>query len=261
MLKKIELQEQIEKTWDKSQFFDEWAEYLISLDLPKYLEEQELDLDFSMSALTLLAMKQVLEPSALIGMMRKYREDIQEVADELAKLVLAEFIIYDEVEDKLISTVEPSEYLKQIQRDYQFLPPMIVEPEEVKDNNSIGYRTYKRTPLMGGCYHKEDISLDVLNKINKNRYSINEVIYNQCDNKFKNENNKNIKTKRLFNERLSRVVDLMLKTGNSFHFCWLIDYRGRVYPHADTLTAQGNDYGKAILEWEEAQPVDLDAIQ
>lgn len=260
MLKKIELQEEIERTWNKEQLYDLMGGFLVSCNVIEFLEEKELDVNFCMKALTLLGMHQRLEPSALIGMLRGFRDTVQEVADEVQTLVEHEFITYNIAENLLESVAPIPPVIQEKIKDFQFLPPMIVPPKEVKDNDHIGYLTYKRTPLLGGRYHTEDISLDVINKMNTNNYAVSVPIYNMCANKFKNENIKNKKTKYLFDTRMYRVVDLMFQTGNSFYFCWSVDYRGRVYPRADTLTAQGNDYGKAILEWAEPEAVDLDAI-
>lgn len=261
MLEKIEIQEQIEKRWDKSQLYPLCKEYLTSIGLVENLERDGLDTVIGFQAMLIILISQSVEPSALVGQLRRLAEDVQTIANVLEEMLKGNYFTYDEETETINSRVPLPENLEYDAQFYQFLPPMIVPPLEVKDNNSLGYLTYKRTPLMGRAYHHYDIALDVLNKMNSNSYSINFTVYNNCENKFKDENRRNKKTKVLFDQRLHRVVNLMYETGNQFHFCWCIDYRGRVYPYADTLTAQGNDFVKAILEFSEPVTSDLDVIE
>lgn len=54
------------------------------------------------------------------------------------------------------------------------------------------------------------------------------------------------------------VAEKMMENGNSFHFVYSLDWRGRIYPVAASLSPQGDDSAKALMHFTRAVPLGAD---
>lgn len=54
------------------------------------------------------------------------------------------------------------------------------------------------------------------------------------------------------------TADKMMEYGNHFHYAYNLDWRGRIYPVASSLTPQGDDASKALLRFSAGVPLGAD---
>ena len=69
------------------------------------------------------------------------------------------------------------------------------------------------------------------------------------------ERNAKVTSKRLQLTQKLWTAEMMLERGNSFHFVYNLDWRGRMYPIAPGLSPQGDDLAKAMLHFTEGVPL------
>ena len=63
------------------------------------------------------------------------------------------------------------------------------------------------------------------------------------------EGNAKMESKRLQLVQKLWTAEMMMERGNHFHFVYNLDWRGRIYPVASSLTPQGDDSAKALLRF------------
>lgn len=63
------------------------------------------------------------------------------------------------------------------------------------------------------------------------------------------EANAKMDSKRLQVVQKLWTAEMMMERGNQFHFVYNLDWRGRIYPVASSLTPQGDDSAKALLHF------------
>lgn len=170
---------------------------------------------------------------------------------------------------KIYCGFELDEETKNIISNYQYLPPMIVEPLPVgKNNKGSGYLTKANDSLiLNNNHHNLDICTEFLDLLNKTSYSLNtEVIKNVRNTwgdltkpKSPEDNNGVQETETNWKERIKafeayereclKLFAFLVHQGNQFWFTHKYDKRGRVYCCGYHVNTQGNDYQKAIVEF------------
>ena len=79
------------------------------------------------------------------------------------------------------SLILPDEVIETRLNLYCYMPPMVERPDVLENNKSCGYKTIKADSLILGHqenYHEGCISLDVLNKLNRNQYELDNEFIN-----------------------------------------------------------------------------------
>lgn len=140
-----------------------------------------------------------------------------------------------------------------------YLPPLIVQPRKVKENNhSVYLNTSKDSLILGkGNYHDKRISLDVINSLNSTKLSINidmleylkndivldedEVNAMKADPKRKEQYNKLMKDS-------AYVYAYLVANGNEFYLSHKFDKRGRTYCQGYHCSYQGNSFRKSVID-------------
>lgn len=155
----------------------------------------------------------------------------------------------------------------------EYLPPMIHEPEELVHNMSNGHLTFNDSLILGkGNHHDGDICLDVLNLVNKTKFSLNleflckveedtsEVTVESLMDKALRAGkpiNKTDAAARLvqyqenwehFKEQSYEFYHLMESQGNVFYLTNKPDKRGRLYSQGYHISPQGTSFKKASLD-------------
>lgn len=174
--------------------------------------------------------------------------------------------------DKIIKFIDESQYL----------PPMVVEPLELKTNFDSGYLTHNDSLILGsGNHHDGDICLDVLNLMNRVELSLAldflckvEEEPNQpitAENIIKAAAKEGIKltmgqAKEQMLEQLKswnrfkihsyRFYDLIQSQGNVFHMTHKVDKRGRAYSQGYQINPQGAAFKKAMIELANAEYIE-----
>lgn len=143
--------------------------------------------------------------------------------------------------DKLITFIEES----------QFLPPMVVEPLELKTNFCSGYLTHNDSLILGsGNHHDGDICLDVLNLMNRVELSLDLGFLSSVE----EVPNKPLVTQdqhdnwKQFKIHSYRFYSLIASQGNVFYMTHKVDKRGRAYSQGYHINPQGSAFKKASIE-------------
>lgn len=164
-------------------------------------------------------------------------------------------------------SLEP-ETLKLI-KQYQYLPPMIVPPLEIRDNRGSGYLSIRWDSLiLKDNHHDGDICLDSINRFNQVAFSLDErVIRNVRDNRkhlnfpkgdeSKDEWKARVESFLKMEKESMKVFATLINEGNRFHLTHKVDKRGRTYCQGYHVSYQGNTYRKAILQLADTELVDI----
>jgi len=142
----------------------------------------------------------------------------------------------------------------------RYLPPMVGEPEVIKTNRDSGYLTHNESVIMGsGNHHNDEISLDVLNILNRTPLKLNECFLDNV----KEVPNKPLDTiEKLTNwERFKSLskhfYDLIRNQAEKFYLVHGFDKRGRAYCHGYNISTQGAPYKKAMIDFANKEYVDV----
>ena len=120
------------------------------------------------------------------------------------------------------------------------LPPLLVVKPWTNHENG-GYQTVKHRAILGSHnQHKGYVALDVLNQLQDVQWTINTSILTSFSDTTSYDSNK-----------VASVTSDML--GNSFHFMWQYDKRGRVYNKGYEISLQSSEYHKALLDFSTAE--------
>lgn len=151
----------------------------------------------------------------------------------------------------VVSRMKLSSKLLTFIDESQYLPPMVVEPLELKTNYCSGYLTHNDSLILGsGNHHDGDICLDVLNTMNRVELSLDLDFL--C--KVEEEPNHALDTQDKrdewlrFKKQSYRFYDLMQSQGNTLYLTHKVDKRGRIYAQGYHISTQASSFKKAMLE-------------
>jgi hypothetical protein len=168
-------------------------------------------------------------------------------ANKMASLMIQSKI---PLEDNLVDWIVHSQYL----------PPMVCEPLELRNNFSSGYLTHNDSLLLGGPinHHDGDICLDVLNTINKVALTMDLEFLSTYEEMptFDLDTPDKINQWKNFKKQSYRFYDLIQNQGNHFYLTHKVDKRGRVYAQGYHISTQGTAFKKAMIELAEPEYIE-----
>ena len=215
------------------------------------------------------------------------RDAIATMGEILAILALTDvFDIFKEGRQaslQLVSNILLSDQLMQDMENVQYLPPMLCEPKELKNNRESGYLTFNDSLMLGsGNHHEGDLCLDVLNRMNQVRLKLDTdflcKIEEDPNSEFTVEKIKEAAWERgedisdheamdrveqqkenwkNFKQQSYEFYSLIAKCGNTFHLTHKVDKRGRIYSQGYHLNTQGTSFKKAMIEFAEQEIVEV----
>ena len=149
------------------------------------------------------------------------------------------------------SNFECSTHVKEFINQTKYLPPMLVQPNPWKDNNTGGNLSGSGSVILKRInYNNEEQCLNVLNTLQEIPWTINENILEfmevskkPLDTVLKKKSFKYLK------ETSEEVFNELIALGNKFYFVWKRDSRGRSYSQGYHVNLQGNSYRKALVEF------------
>lgn len=142
--------------------------------------------------------------------------------------------------------------------------PSLVPLRKVRRNNEIGYRTFKKSVIMGGKHHDHNVCLDHINKRNAVAFKLNPFIagrilagklgkfdptpkFSKKLGRVENENEVQ-ERKEAHLDREKYMKQKMQAIGTSeFYFSHRRDNRGRTYVEGYHFNYQGTDDQKALI--------------
>ncbi|WP_269519485.1 hypothetical protein [Alteromonas sp. BMJM2] len=181
--------------------------------------------------------------------------------------VIAEYDLFDifkmETDEgatlHLMNNIELSEQVHKHLRATKYLPPMIVQPNEVTRNYDSDLLTESSSMILGkGTHHDEDICLDSINTFNRIPLCLNERILTQLS-EVPKKADMPADTKRqwlTFVTESYRTYRDLIQTGNKFYERHKVDKRGRTYAQGYHVSTQGNQFRKAIVEFADKEVIE-----
>lgn len=148
-----------------------------------------------------------------------------------------------------------------------YLPPMVCEPQEIRDNHHSGYLTHNDSVILKHYNHHDgDVCLDVINLQNSIPLSLDVEFITTVEetpskdldeipgSQFKSARERQIMLQQKlddwehFKTQSIKVYALMVGHGNRFWLTHKVDKRGRLYAQGYHINTQGTKYKKAAVE-------------
>lgn len=215
----------------------------------------DLNYDICKVIMAFMLMQKRMKIEELVGRLYIKEKDINLILNQVELLIEADCIQYNEERDELITNYALSPEEEQTRLTYMYPLPMIIEPERVNDNHSTGYLTIKSSIICRNEPERDDYNLDHINRLNKVSLSINKSVLENCTNKNKNppKTKQEIRNFNKFCDTQKNIAEAYLD--KKFYLTHKYDKRGRYYPTGYYINYQGNDYGKALINFGEGEKV------
>lgn len=133
----------------------------------------------------------------------------------------------------------------------RYLPPMLIQPEKLKNNRHNPHLTYNDSLILGkGNHHDGDICLDVLDKKNSVALTLDTDFLSSVEEEPKNAPTDHLQIKQWneFKRQSYEVYEMLVKAGNEFYLTYKYDKRGRIYAQGYHVSTQGTSFKKASIE-------------
>jgi hypothetical protein len=259
----LEFQIEIEKLFHKNQLMPRIeAEFEAEPAFRKAMLAHGIDIDFGYALLAQMVLHKRAHLPTLVGALRKhFEDDCQLTTDELLKAVKADLVDWSPVARQFIVKYGISPDVQEDLDRYQYPLPMVVPPQELKDNHDTGYYTSRNSAILKHNHHDEDICLDHLNAVNQTRFRINQDVATTVRNKWKNldkpkldEEQEDYRKRVKAFEKYDRTAhDVMTHLGiaaeGEFYLTHKYDKRGRTYCQGYVVNYQGTAWNKAVIEF------------
>jgi len=261
----LEFQIDIEKLFHKNQLFPRIEGEFTTckeFNFRGHMIEHKIDEDFGFALLVQMVLHKRAHLPTLVGTLRKYfDEDAQKTAEELEKAVAANLVDWSPVSRQFILRYGISPDVQAEIDRYQYPLPMVVEPQELKDNRDTGYFTSRNSVILRHNHHDEDVCLDHLNQVNKIRFRVNQKVATTIRNRWRNldkpkpdeevgEYNKRAKAFEKYDRTAHDVMHhLGLANEGEFYLTHKYDKRGRTYCQGYVVNYQGTAWNKAVIEF------------
>lgn len=267
MINKIEFQRSMEERYSKYQLMKIIKEDLWNTpSIKETIENNKLDKDSTLYCLAQLILRKRVRIETMVGLMKKYADSLDEVANMIYKIGLAELYTVTMDKGTLITKYELDKELEEKIGKFQFLPPMIIRPNKLRSNKDMVYLTVKLNHVLKCRNTKEDICLDHLNRVNRIPLKLNmDVAWNtKC--RWKNIDKKKedesmgewLDRRKQFDkyvEKAYETMELINSVSDEFYMIHGYDKRGRVYPRGYHVNPQGVDWNKAVVEFKNKEIV------
>ena len=243
------------------------AELLGSGPVIEAIQRSGLDEEFALDLLAQMILHKRTTVPTLVGLLKRHfmhcDNPYQACSDALKHAVIMDLMDWDQSRDQFVVRFNITEQTQTLLRQYQYLPPMIVPPLEVKDdgnNRGSGYLTIRTDSLLlQNNHHGGDICVDSLNRFNRIPLSINEDVVKSIRNEWRHmdkpkdgESFEDFQKRLKAFERYERdsffTIALMIEMGNTFWLTHKVDKRGRTYAQGYHITTQGDCWNKACIE-------------
>lgn len=235
-------------------------------DFISYFKELDIPTKFAINLLTQMVLHKRTNMQTMVGLLSKYADTPQQVADYLEKAVHGDLVDWDVNLKVFIVAVDISPEVQQDLDRYQYPLPMIIEPLHVKDNSTTGYLTSKNSIILKNNHHEEDVVLDHINRMNLTPLRINFDVVDMIKNSWKNlDKQKEDETYQDFRKRqkafakYDRTAKDVMKTvteySDKIYLTHRYDKRLRTYCQGYHTNYQGNAWNKACVEMYEGEPL------
>jgi len=130
---------------------------------------------------------------------------------------------------------------------FQYMPPMLSEPQNWISNSKGGWLTFDKHVVLGkGNHHQEQQDLETLNKLQQIPWKMDVGVITQFVSKERYKNDREV---------FARYF------GEEFYFVWRFDKRGRMYSSGYNINLQSEQFRRAALSFAQAEPVTKEGIK
>lgn len=251
----------LEELFDKNQRIPEVKKYYEEHTIPfkQYAEDEDIPYNLVIAILVQMYLHKRCLPGVLFGVLRRIEPDIKQLAVYLDKAVATGLLGYDDGREEFYIVLDISPELNERLEKFCFPMPMLIEPDEIKQNDDNGYISTSGSVLLNNCFHDKDIALDHLNRVNAIPLGINEDVSKFIQNKWKHLDKpkvgetrtdyaKRVKAFAKYDKYSKDILKLFINQDNKFYLTHKYDKRGRSYVHGYYINYQGNDWNKAVVE-------------
>jgi len=114
------------------------------------------------------------------------------------------------------------------------------------NNRNGGYLTRNDSILLKDNHHAFQQSLDVINKLNSIKFSLDENVLAEPEERDSLDTPEKIQQFEQFCNESITVYDYILEEGNEYYMTHSLDFRGRCYVNGYTISYQSGEYRKAL---------------
>jgi len=187
--------------------------------------------------------------------------DYQYTADLIAGMLVAGFVDYEPLSEDFVCVFSIPAQMQEKLASLQYPIPMICKPRKLNCNKHDGYLTGSKSVLLKGYnHHDDDVNLDLINRLNGIKFTLNHTVGNLIRNQWKDLDKKKpdefvdeyidrVASFLRYEENSKEVMQLMAMSGDEFYFTHRYDKRGRVYCQGYHINYQGNSWNKAVVEF------------
>ena len=202
--------------------------------------------DFALDVLRHMALFKTATFQQLAGVLMHHFITVQECVDALTVAVEKDLMDWYPKDEKFVSRISLDKKTHETLEQYQYLPPMVRKPRKLRTNTDSGYLSIpKDSVILQDNHHEGDLCLDHLNRFNRVELVLN---------------SKMTETPMPEKDYLKRITTLFNMELIGDRTMWLThkyDKRGRTYAQGYTISYQGTDYNKAVVEFANKQVVPL----
>lgn len=256
-----ERQIQLELMFHKNQELKVLKQEFSTPAILKKLDRIGVPVKFGIFTLVQLYLHKQADVPTLVGILDNGDYQIEDIAKYLQIMAEKDLIDFNPEYGKFVTVFDVDRKIKKQLEKFQFPLPMIVEPRKIKNNHTNGYlQVNNESLLLNGAYHKEDICLDHINRVNRIPLAIDLDTAYACKNQWKNMDKRSPnesmeefrKRKKNFEKYMNTaytVMELVALEGNKVYFTHAYDKRGRTYTRGHHVNDQGNDWNKACIQF------------
>lgn len=249
------LQLELEKKYNKNQQIPKLTKEFEDSGLIQKPEEGEdfRGYNLCIRLLVHLAIQKRIKLSAAIGMLS---DDLEESAFIVQLMVEQGMAKYES--DHLIVIFDVDSETQREMDMYMYPPPLVIEPEEIKNNRDTGYYTVTGSVMQKKSHTKDDVCIDVLNILNGFRYRVDKEIlkdssqYKSLSSKKDGETDEDYKKRfkqwQKFDQSTRHLIEEQF-LDKPFWLTHGYDKRGRIYCRGYHLNYQSDEWRKAIVHF------------
>ena len=129
-----------------------------------------------------------------------------------------------------------------------YMPPLVYKPKYLKNNFSSPYLSprIKQSVFVGKCAHREKVSLDVLNILNRTALCLDEEVLTGLIREEDLGTEEDLNYSNMVRES-REVYKELFDAGNKFYFSHAFDSRGRTYCRGYHVNYQGSPFKRASI--------------
>lgn len=223
------------------------------------IKNNNLPLDATLTLLAKLALMKRIRVDVAIGIMKKYEDSLDKVSLLIQRIGEAGLYKLSMDGVTLITKYLISSDVQERLNKFQFMPPMIIKPRRINNNQDSGYLSFKKNVILNQRKSIEDVCLDHINRVNGIKLILNmDTAWNtknqwDCiDHPKKGETIEEYQHRRkqfcVYVKKAYETMELIAQF-DGFYLTHSYDKRGRVYSNGYQINDQGTDWNKAVVEF------------